>query len=281
MLRASLVDVVLLPMEGGVGLDDDALAGGLLEFVDEAGLAGLECLGNLGMDAQGDTGGVEISGHLASLGLDFIANGGQRFDHARAGTVRARLAEDALKGLLGALAGDADQAEFIEIQGLGGGAVGAKGGVQRGHDFFAVAALLHVNEIEDDDAAEIAQANLADDFLDGLEVGLDDGVFQSRAAPADVFAGVDVDSHESLGVVDDDVATRLEPDLGAQGAVELLLDAELLENGRGLGVELDAVEQARLKAADELGDLAELLLVVNPDGGVVVADVVAQDALDQ
>ncbi len=29
-----LIDVVLLPMQGGVGLDDDAFASGLLEFVD-------------------------------------------------------------------------------------------------------------------------------------------------------------------------------------------------------------------------------------------------------
>jgi hypothetical protein len=35
----ALVDVVLLPVEGGVGLDDDVFVGGLLEFVDEHGFA--------------------------------------------------------------------------------------------------------------------------------------------------------------------------------------------------------------------------------------------------
>jgi hypothetical protein len=35
-----LVDVVLLPVEGGVGLDDDVLVRGLLQFVHEQGLAG-------------------------------------------------------------------------------------------------------------------------------------------------------------------------------------------------------------------------------------------------
>ena len=132
-----------------------------------------------------------------------------------------------------------------------------------------------------DDAAEIAQANLADDFLDGFEVGLDDGVFQARRAAADVLAGVDVDGHQRFGVVDDDVAAGLEPHLGAQGLVEFLLDAEFLEDRRGLGVELDAVDQLGLEAADEFDDLAELLFVVDPDGGVVVAQVIAQDALDQ
>ena len=100
-------------------------------------------------------------------------------------------------------------------------------------------------------------------------------------AAADVLAGVDVDGHQRFGVVDDDVAAGLEPHLGAQRLVEFLLDAELLEDRRGLGVELDAADQLGLEAADELDDLAELLFVVDPDGGVVVADVVAQDALDE
>jgi hypothetical protein len=37
----SLVDVVLLPVEGGVGLDDDVFVRSLLQFVHEQGLAGL------------------------------------------------------------------------------------------------------------------------------------------------------------------------------------------------------------------------------------------------
>ena len=51
--------------------------------------------------------------------------------------------------------------------------------------------------------------------------------------------------------------------------------------GAGLGVELDAADQLGLEAADEFDDFAELVLVVDPDGGVIVADVIAQDALDQ
>jgi len=38
--NSRLVDVVLLPMQGGVGLDDDVFVRGLLQFVYEQGLAG-------------------------------------------------------------------------------------------------------------------------------------------------------------------------------------------------------------------------------------------------
>lgn len=41
ILAGSLVDVVLLPVQCGVGLDDYVFVGGLLQFIDEHGFAGL------------------------------------------------------------------------------------------------------------------------------------------------------------------------------------------------------------------------------------------------
>src|SRR5213082_2626141 len=109
-----LVDVVLLPMKGGVGLDNDVLVRGLLEFVDEHGLAGLQGFGDFRIHANGEIWTFVIgSRHLARFGLDFIAQRGDGLDHTGAGAIRARLAEDALESLLGALAGDADEAEFV------------------------------------------------------------------------------------------------------------------------------------------------------------------------
>ena len=77
-----------------------------------------------------------------------------------------------------------------------------------------VLALVHVDEVDDDDAAEIAQANLAHDLRDGVEVGLDDRVFETGRL-ADVLAGVDVDRDQRFCLVDDNGATGFEPDLRA------------------------------------------------------------------
>ena len=71
-----------------------------------------------------------------------------------------------------------------------------------------------------------------------LEVGLEHRLF--LALLADVAAGVDVDDRQRLGVVDDDVAARLEPDLALQRLGDLRLDAEALEDRLGCLVELDA-----------------------------------------
>src|SRR6266849_1131118 len=208
-------------MEGGVGLDDDVFVRVLLEFVDEHGLAGLEGFGDFRVHAEREVRAFMVgSGHLSRLGLNFVAERGNGLDHAGAGAIRARLAENALERLVGA--------------------------------------LFHVDEVNDNDAAEVAQANLANDFFDGFEIGLDDGVLEARGAFADKLAGVDIDGDERFGVVNDDVAAGFEPDLGAQGFVELVLDA-----------------------ADELDDLAVFLFAVDPDAGEIVADVIAKNALDE
>ena len=92
-----------------------------------------------------------------------------------------------------------------------------------------VAVLLgvHVDEVDDDDAAEVAQPQLARDHLRRLEVGLEDGVVE--AAPADEAAGVDVDRGQRLGLVDDQVAAGLEIDAARQRLLDFVLDAVQVE----------------------------------------------------
>src|SRR5882724_2336209 len=277
-----LVDVVLLPVERGVGLDDDVLVRVLLKLIDEHGFARLQSLGDFRVHAQREVRAFVVGhGHFAGLGLDFVAERGDGLDHAGSGAVRARLAEHAFERLLSALARDADEPELVERERLGRSLVLFKSLLQRGQNFFAVAALLHVDEVHDNDAAEVAQPNLPDNLLHGFEVSLDDGVLEPRGAFADELAGVDVDGHQRFGVVDDDVAAGLQPDLRAQSLVQLVLDAELFEDRRFLGVQLDLAHQLRLETADELDDLAVLLFAVNPDGSEIVADVIAEHALDE
>ena len=131
---------------------------------------------------------------------------------------------------------------------------------QRLHDFLPVPALIHVDEVDDDDAAQVAQPNLPHDLLDRIDVGLDDRVFQTRRL-AHVLAGVDVDRYQRFGLVDDDVAAALQPDFRLERLVDLVLDAELLEQRRFFGVELDPLDQRRLEAVGEAQDALVLLSV--------------------
>jgi hypothetical protein len=56
--ETSLIDVVLLPVQGGIGLDDHGFLCPLLELVNERRLARLERFADFGMDAQGDAAGT-------------------------------------------------------------------------------------------------------------------------------------------------------------------------------------------------------------------------------
>ena len=186
----------------------------------------------------------------------------------------------ALERLLDALAGDGDETEIVELKNLRWSAIGLQLFFESGHDAIAVLALVHVDEVDDDDAAEVAQTNLANDLGNRIEVGLDDGVFEASGL-ADVFAGVDVDRDESFSLVDDDGAAGFEPHLGAESLVDLFGDAELFEERRLLGVELDAADERRLEALQEAQDALVLALGVDPDGREVIGDLVAEDALDE
>ena len=137
-----------------------------------------------------------------------------------------------------ALAGHLHQAKLGDGQDVGLGPVPAEQLLHALIDLLLVFAALHVDEVEDDQAADVAQAQLAADFIRRLEIDPQDGRVLVLAAGF-VAAGVDVDGHQGLGFVDDDVAAALEEDLPAEGGLQLAGDVEAVEDGLGLGVELD------------------------------------------
>src|SRR3990170_3028382 len=67
---------------------------------------------------------------------------------------------------------------------------------------------IHVDEVDDDNAAEVPQPQLARDHLRGLQIGLEYRVVE--AADPDEAAGVDVDCRQRFGLVDNQVAAGLE-----------------------------------------------------------------------
>ncbi len=86
------------------------------------------------------------------------------------------------------------------------GAVAGQRLGQPAHHQVTVGLEHHVDEVDDDDAADIAQSQLSDDLLGRLEVVLGDRLLQVAAGPGEL-AGVDVDHRHRLGPVDDQRAT--------------------------------------------------------------------------
>src|SRR5438270_356029 len=91
-------------------------------------------------------------------------------DRPGALTIGTGRAERALQRLLDALARHDDEAEVVIGKNLRRRLVVPEGLLQGLQDALPVATLLHVYEVEDEDAAEVAQANLARNLFDRLHV---------------------------------------------------------------------------------------------------------------
>ena len=143
------------------------------------------------------------------------------------------LGELGQQALADALAGHLDQTELGDVEHLGAGLVPRQRVAEALDDLRPVVADLHVDEVDHDDAADVAQPELLGDLLGRLHVVVEDRLLEVRRA--DVLAGVDVDHRQRLGVLDDQRAARRQPHLAVERLVDLLVDVVLLEQRQPLG----------------------------------------------
>jgi hypothetical protein len=162
------------------------------------------------------------------------------------------LAQDVGQRLARALAGHLDEAELREAVHGDARAVARERLAEFRQHGIPVLGGVHVDEVDDDDAAEIPQPQLPGDRLRRLEVGLEDGVVEG--APRDEAAGVDVDGGERLGLVDDDVAAAFQVHAPGERALDLVLDGKQVEERALAGVMLE--DRQRLPRV-ALGELAQ------------------------
>ncbi len=102
-------------------------------------------------------------------------------------------------------------------------------------DGAIVAAFLHVDEIDDDEAGEIAQAQLASDLVGRLQIGAQRRVLDIMLAGG--AARVDVDGDQRLGLIDDEIAARLQRHLIGEHRVELRFGAGVGEDRLRIAIE--------------------------------------------
>src|SRR5437762_13725410 len=105
----------------------------------------------------------QMLGNLAHLEVDLIANRGHGFHEAGGLAIRTRRSNGPLQRLLHPLSSNRYQSEIVKLENLGWGTIPAQRLFQRLHDFLTVAAFVHIDEVDDDDAAQVAKANLAHD----------------------------------------------------------------------------------------------------------------------
>ena len=113
----------------------------------------------------------------------------------------------------------------------------------------------HVDEVADDDPAQVAQLDLTRDLGDRLEVRLERDVLEVVRVGART-TGVHVDGDERLlGLVEDHRAARGQVDPPREDALEVLLEAGVLEQRAIALVALDAVHVLRHQSLGEADHL--------------------------
>lgn len=171
------------------------------------------------------------------------------------------------------------QAETGDLAHLHAGAVEMQGITQALFDGALVLAVLHVDEVDDDQAAQVAQAQLAGHFVGCFHVGAQRGFLDVGAAGG--TRRVDVHGHQRLGVVDDHGAAGRQLHGAGVGRFDLVFDLEAREQRDVVAVALDALDVIRHHHAHERGGLVGDLVGVDEDFTDFRGEIVADGADDQ
>ena len=177
---------------------------------------------------------------------------------------------------LEALAAHLHQAKFADGAELHAGAVLAQRVAQAVFHFAAVLRLFHVDEVDDDQAAQIAQAHLACHFIGGFQVGAGGGFFDVTAL--DGARRVHVNRDQRFGVVNDDGPARGQLHGAGVGRLNLVLNLKAAEQRCVVTVALDAGRVLGHHVAHELLRLLVDVIRVDQDVANVAVEVVADGA---
>jgi len=146
-------------------------------------------------------------------------------------------------------------------------------------DLVAIFLPLHVDEIHNDDAADPAQLHLIGDFTRRFQVVSQDRFF--LIALPHKPAGIHIDHRHSLGMVDDQISSGLEPHLAAHRTGDFLLHAQVIEQAFFFVVEMNARRLLRRKPLDEPLDRVVLLAGINQEAVHPTTEEIAHDAKTQ
>ena len=176
----------------------------------------------------------------------------------RAGDVRAFVQRGTK-----ALARELHETETRDLAHLDASPVEVQRIAQAVFDRTLILAVFHVDEVDHDQTAKIAKAQLAGHFVRRLEVRARGGLLDVGAARC--ACGVDVNGHQRFGVVDDHGAARGQIHRARVGRLDLVLDLEARKERHVVPVALDALDVVRHHDAHERHGLVCDVVSVDED----------------
>ena len=192
---------------------------------------------------------------------------------ATTGTMLTGLREDLKQTGTQALTGHLNQTQRSHLSHLMLGTVTAQALNQATQNQVTVRLKHHVNEVNDDNAADIAQTQLTDNLLSSFQVVLGDSLFKVAAATGEL-TGVHVHHGHGFGTVNHQRTTRRQVHLTVQCLRQLLVNAVVVEEViRGIPL-LQAGDQVwRHVRHVRLDGIPRVLALNDHRGEVLVEDV--------
>ena len=200
-------------------------------------------------------------------------------DVARATATRAGNGGALAQHGLEALATHFEQAKFADGAELHTCAVLAQRVSQAILHLAAVLAFVHVDEVDHDQATQIAQACLSGHFVGRFQVGAGGCLF--NVAAFDGAGGVHVNRHQGFGLIDHNGAPARQRDRAAVGGFDLVFNLETAEQRCVIAVALDPLLVLGHDVRHELVRLLEDVVGIDQDLADVTIEIIANGADDQ
>ena len=130
-------------------------------------------------------------------------------------------------------------------------------------DHLLVLPAFHVDEIANDQTANIAQPKLTRDFICRLQICLQNCFFD--IAPTFVPAGIHINRDQGFSLVNHNIAAAPQPDLPMKSVVDLLLHAVTFENRRCAVIKMNSVPRSPRNLADHFVHPVNRLAIIADD----------------
>ena len=199
-------------------------------------------------------------------------------DMTQAVTARAHDAGGLAEAGAQPLAGQFQQAETGDAAQLNPGAVRFQRVAHAVFHFALIARRAHVDEVDHDQAADVAQAQLAGNLFRRFQVGLQRGFLDVGALGG--ARGVDVDGHQRFGGVDDDGAAGGQLHFAFERGLDLRFDLVTGEQRRVVVIQLQLVLEIGHHLLHERLGLVVDLFGIDQYFADVLAQVIADRADD-
>src|SRR5690606_36181687 len=128
-----------------------------------------------------------------------------------------------------------------------------------------------VDEVDNNQTTQVAQAELAGDFISGFKVGIEGCLFDITAAGC--TCGVDVDSGQRFGRIDNDRTAGRQTHFTLEGGLDLRFNLIVAEQRDFTGVQFDFAGEIRTtQRSDVLASQLKHFRVINQN----FADILTQ-----